>query len=78
MRTLLQLLAILLLLTGHVPEIYGKTEARASLQEVMTLKSQMLLIHETFGVNFIYDSSLKLGPQKVSEKHGGRGSINQS
>lgn len=60
MRTLLQLLAILLLLTGHVPEIYGKTEARASLQEVMTLKSQMLLIHETFGVNFIYDSSLKL------------------
>ena len=61
MRTLLQLLAILLLLTGHVPEIYGKTEARASLQEVMTLKSQMLLIHETFGVNFIVPEMSQYG-----------------
>lgn len=30
------------------------------MQETVTLKSQMELIHERFGVNFVYDASLEL------------------
>ena len=38
------------------------TDARSSRDDrgKMTLKSQMEVIHQTFGVNFIYDSSIDL------------------
>lgn len=51
--------AFILLLAFVLPSL-AHAQASVKTDEVMTLKSQMEVIHQQFGVNFVYDSSLDL------------------
>ena len=51
--------AFILLLAFVLPSL-AHAHASVKTDEVMTLKSQMEVIHQQFGVNFVYDSSLDL------------------
>ena len=57
----------------------GVADARSAAAGHGTLRSQMEVIHETFGVNFVYDSSLDLDvPCKGLSTRPDRGSLEES